>query len=74
MWENLKTIHQSTSYLVQTDKFCMLCASRAAEGTDIPEHLIKLKDLWDSLTFYWKQENIISSDKFFKHLIAALLP
>ena len=74
MWENLRLSYQSTHYLVNTDKFRALCGFRAAEGTDIPDHLMKIKDKWDELTFYRKQHNIILSDRFFKCLVAALLP
>ena len=74
MWKNLRTIYESTSYFVQTDRFRDLCGFRATETTDISEHLVKLKEKWDGLTFFRKKHNLIMSDAFFKCMIAALLP
>jgi hypothetical protein len=74
MWQNLKVSYQSSNYLVNSDKLRALCGYRAAEGDNIPEHLTRIKDKWDELTFYRKQYNIMLSDKFFKALIAGLLP
>src|SRR5260221_10374060 len=76
MWQNLQMIYQSTSYLIQTEKIREICTTRVYEGMDIPEHLVQLKDKWDKISFYHhpNQENGIASDKFFKHLLAGLLP
>jgi len=73
MWNNLKTIHKSTCYLVHTDHICILCGIKVAEGADIPEHLTKLKHQWEQISFSSKLKKIYNDD-FFKQQIAALLP
>src|SRR6267378_2242563 len=58
MWKNLRTIYESTSYFVKTDRFRDLCGSRPNETKDFPKHLEKLKEKWDGLTFFRKKHNI----------------
>ena len=73
MWNNLKTIHKSTCYLVHTDHICVLCGIKVAEGADIPEHLTKLKHQWEQISFSGKLKKIYNDD-FFKQQIVVLLP
>jgi len=73
MWNNLKSIYENTSYLVFTDQLSTLFVMKAMEDTNIPEHLAKLKHLWDKLTLFSKQNKLLS-DALFKRIIAASLP
>jgi len=73
MWTNLHTIHELTSYLVHTDHIRTLCGIKAAEGADIPEHLSKLKHMWEQIIVTGSLQNVYNDD-FFKQQIAALLP
>ena len=73
MWNNLKTIHKSTCYLIHTDRIRILCGIKVAEGADIPEHLTKLKHQWEQISFSGKLKKIYNNN-FFKQQIAASLP
>ena len=73
MWNNLKTIHKSTCYLVHTDRICILCGIKVTEGTNIPEHLTKLKHQWEQILFSGKLKKIYNNN-FFKQQIVASLP
>jgi len=73
MWTNLHTIHESTSYLVHMDHIHTLCGIKAAKGADIPEHLLKLKHVWEQITVTGSLQNVYNDD-FFKQQIAVSLP
>ena len=73
MWTNLKMIHESTCYLVHTDRIYVLCRIKAAEGSDIADHLSKLKHQWEQISFSSKLRKIYNDD-FFKQQIATSLP
>ena len=71
IWTNLKAIYESSNALVYTDKLQMIFQIRATEGSNIPEHLIRLKKHWDQLNIYNDQ---LVGDVLFKRIIAQLLP
>ena len=73
MWENLKLMYESTDYMVYTDQLKATLEIRATEGTNIPEHLSKLKKNWDKLTLF-SDHNKLMGDVFFKRVIAQSLP
>lgn len=71
MWGNLKTIYKMSNSLVYTNKLQTIFQLQATDGTNIPEHLKKLKKLWDKISIY---NNQLMSDIFFKQIIAQSLP
>jgi len=73
MWENLKSIYESTDYMVYTNQLKATLEIRATEGTHIPDHLSRLKKSWDKLTLF-SDHNKLMGDAFFKHVIAQSLP
>ena len=46
MWNSLRHIHETTNYLVHTEKIRSIIAVRLAEDADVVEHLTKLKHTW----------------------------
>jgi len=73
MWENLKSMYESTDYMVYTDQLKNTLEIRATEGMNIPDHLAKLKKSWDKLTLF-SDHNKLMGDAFFKRIIAQSLP
>ena len=73
MWENLKSMYKSTDYMVYTDQLKATLEIRATEGTNIPDHLSRLKKSWDKLTLF-SDHNKLMGDTFFKHVIVQSLP
>jgi len=73
MWDNLKLMYESTNYMVYTDQLKVTLEIRATEGTNIPEHLAKLKKSWDKLTLF-SDHNKLMGNAFFKRIIAQSLP
>ena len=56
-----------------TDQLKATLEIRATEGTNILEHLSKLKKNWDKLTLF-SDHNKLMGDAFFKRVIAQSLP
>ena len=73
MWNSLRHIHETTNYLVHTEKIRSIMAVRLAEDADVVEHLTKLKHTWEQCTFSGHLARIYD-DVFFKQQIAASLP
>jgi len=73
MWENLKSMYESTDYMVYTDQLKATLEIRATKGTHIPDHLSKLKKSWDKLTLF-SDHNKLMGDTFFKCVIVQSLP
>jgi len=71
MWNNLKTIYKTSNGLVYTEKLQTIFQLWATDGTNIPEHLKRLKKLWDEISMY---NNQLMGNVFFKHIIAQSLP
>ena len=71
IWTNLKAIYESSNALMYTDKLQMIFQIRATEGSNIPEHLMRLKKHWDQLNMYNDQ---LVGDILFKRIIVQLLP
>jgi len=73
MWTNLHTIHELTSYLVHMDHIRTLCRIKAAEGMDIPEHLSKLKHVWEQKIVTGSLQNVYNDDFFKQQIVVSLL-
>jgi hypothetical protein len=73
LWEKLKKIHQSTCYLVPTQRIRKLWSSQAKEGDDIPQYLVNFKEQWKTLAQFGGEEKE-DTDSEFKRAIAAILP
>ena len=73
MWENLKSMYESTDYMVYTDQLKNTLEIRVTEGMNIPDHLAKLKKSWDKLTLF-SDHNKLMGNAFFKCIIAQFLP
>ena len=73
MWTNLKSIHESTNRLVLTGHLRALVALTNQEGTNIVDHLYRLKYCWDQLRKFG-DKNYRISETLFKGLIASSLP
>ena len=73
MWNSLHHIHETTNYLVHTEKIRSIMAVRLAEDADVVEHLTKLKHTWEQCTFSGHLARIYDN-VFFKQQIAASLP
>ena len=73
MWTNLKSIHESTNHLMLTGHLRALVALTNQEGTNIVDHLYRLKYCWDQLRKFG-DKNYRISETLFKGLIASSLP
>ena len=73
MWNSLRHIHETTNYLVHTEKIRTICAVRLQEDGNVTEHLTKLKHTWEQCSFTGHLARIYD-DTFFKQQIAASLP
>ena len=67
MWISLKVIYKCDDGLVFTDQLQTLFQIRALEGSNILEHLRKLKKQWDQLSPF---HDTFMDNLFFKHIIA----
>ena len=75
MWENLCLQFKSQDCLVYTDLLQTIFELRATEGSNIVEHLAKLKKLWDQLGWMMFSEgSALENDVLFKRVIAQSLP
>ena len=72
MWNSLCHIHETTNYLVHTEKIHSIMAVRLTKDADVVEHLTKLKHTWEQCTFSGHLARIYN-DVFFKQQIAASL-
>ena len=75
MWENLRSQFESQDCLVYTDLLQTIFELRATEGSNIVEHLAKLKKLWDQLgRMMFSEGSALENDVLFKRVIAQSLP
>ena len=73
MWLNLQSMHEYTNRLVLTAHLRALWHITADEGTNICEHLGKLKRQWDQTNMF-TEFNYQISEMLFKCIIASSLP
>ena len=73
MWLNLQSMHEYTNRLVLTAHLRTLWSITADEGTDICDHLGKLKRQWDQSNVF-TDFNYQISEMLFKCIIASSLP
>ena len=75
MWKNLRSQYESQDALVYTDKLQTIFQLRATEGSNIAEHVMKLKRLWDQLgRRMYTEASALENDVLFKRVIAQSLP
>lgn len=75
MWKNLRSIHHLTGIQIQTNRLRFLQNIRAKEGDDIPQHLVKLKNQWELVSYFGNEDNRrMYDDDFVKLQIAISLP
>ena len=73
MWLNLQSMHEYTNRLVLTAHLRALWHITADEGTNICEHLGRLKHQWDQTNMF-TEFNYQISEMLFKCIIASSLP
>ena len=75
MWENLCLQFKSQDCLMYTDLLQTIFELRATEGSNIVEHLAKLKKLWDQLGWMMFSEgSVLENNVLFKQVIVQSLP
>ena len=73
MWKSLQSIYETQDHQTAVTMLRSMFAMRAAEGDDIPEHLTKIKKLWEHLNMI-RSRNFHIPDNQFKAVITSSLP
>ena len=73
MWKTLKGMFKTPSQQDYTEQLRVIFETRATEGTNILDHLIKLKQTWNKVHIFSKKRKLLD-DTLFKHIIVSTLP
>jgi hypothetical protein len=73
MWDNLAAVHEDRGHLTAVALQRNLWLTIAKDGDDIPEHLSKLKKLWERINNIDDDDYRITDSRF-KTMIASSLP
>ena len=75
MWNNLRKIHECTSFQIQTEQRRVFRNMKVRDGDDIPQHLIKMKNQCNMIKDFGEVEECERyNDAVFKRDIASSLP
>jgi len=72
-WQNLRKVYKSEDQLVFTDQLQTIFSTRASEGSNITEHVMNMKKLWDQLALFGANHKYMD-DALFKLVLAQSLP
>ena len=73
VWQNLEAIHESKGHQTIISIIRNLFHTKAEEGSNITEHLAKLKEYWERINQI-NEDNFRISDTLFKIIISSSLP
>ena len=73
VWESLEAIHESKGHQTIVSIIRNLFHTKAEEGSNISEHLAKLKEYWERINQI-NEDNFKISDTLFKIIISSSLP
>jgi len=73
VWKTLKGMFETPSQQDYTEQLCIIFETRATKGTNILDHLTKLKQTWNKVHIFSKKCKLLD-DVLFKHIIVSTLP